>query len=141
LKEMFGIRAVDCHVIVGSEGSGYFKTMARRISDETGLEISSNRYVRSASMGFEYHAYAPQYSAAILRMFKPLPKGLKMVGFSHEEKKDPDAKGIEAYSVAHEFEASGSGTITGRIDLVIALRRKMADFPLIDAEDIILKMS
>ena len=58
-KEMFGIRAVDCHVIVDSDGSTFFKKMARQISNDTGLEISSNRHIRSASMAFEFHAYAP----------------------------------------------------------------------------------
>jgi len=60
--------------------------------------------------------------------------------FSHDEKKDPSAKGVEAYSVVHEFEAEGNGTITGRIDLLIALKRKIADYPLINAEDIFLKI-
>ncbi len=139
-KEMFGIRAVDCHVIVGSEGSTFLKKMARRINVDTGLVINSNRYIRSASMAFEYHAYASRYSTEILNLLKPLPKGLKMIGFVHEEKLDPDAKGVEAYTVAHEFEAEGHGTISGRIDLLIALKRKIANLPLIKAADIILKI-
>ena len=64
-----------------------------------------------------------------------------MNDFKHEVKTDPDAKGIEAYSVAHDFEAEGHGTISGRIDLLIGLKRAMADLPLIKAEDIVLKIS
>jgi len=138
-KEMFGIRAMDCHVITGSDASTYLKKMARRIAEETGLEITAHRAIRSASMTFEYHAYAPQYSAEIVALLKDLPLGLRLRGYQHDEKHNPDAKGIEAYSVAHEFEASGSGTVSGRVDLLIALKRKMSDYPLIKAEDIILK--
>ena len=40
--------------------------------------------------------------------------------------------------MAHDFEASGSGTITGRADLLIELKRTLADFPLINADKIML---
>lgn len=140
-KEMFGVRATDCHVIVDSDASKYLKSMARTIATETGLQITANRSIRSGSMKFEYHAYAPRYSAEILNLLKNLPKGLKMQDYKHEEKRDPTAKGVEAYSVVHDFEAEGSATITGRIDLLIELRHSMAAFPLIKAEDIILKLA
>ncbi len=139
LKEMFGIRAMDCHVIVDKDGSDYLKKMAREIADDTGLMITCNRSIRSASMAFEYHAYAPQYSAAIVAALKDLPAGLKLQGYQHEEKLDPSAKGVEAYSAVHDFEACGSGTVTGRVDLLIGLKQTLADYPLIKDEDIILK--
>ncbi len=139
LKEMFGIRAVDCHVVVDSPGATYLKKMARQIAAETGLEITANRAIRSASMAFSYHAYAPRYSAEIKQLLKDLPKGLRLQGYRHDEKVDPSAKGVEAYSVAHDFEAEGSGTITGRVDLLVAVKRSFADYPLIKAEDIVLK--
>jgi len=140
-KEMFGVRATDCHVIVESDASKYLKSMARAIVTETGLEITANRSIRSASMSFEYHAYAPRYSAEITNLLKSLPKGLKLQDYRHDEKRDPSANGIEAYSVVHDFEASGSGTITGRIDLLIGFKSEMTKLPLIKSEDIILKLA
>ena len=140
-KEMFGIRATDCHVVVDSPASTYLKKMARRIAAETGLEITSNRSVRSASMAFEYHAYAPRYSAEIVDLMKNLPKGLKLLGYKHEEKLDPKAKGIEAYSVVHDFEACGTGTISGRVDLLIDVKQTIARYPLIKAQDIALNLA
>jgi len=141
LKEMFGIRAIDCHVIVDGDGSAFLKKMARRIVTETGLEITANRTIRSASMSFTYTAYARRYSVEIVNLLKDLPQGLRLQGYRHDEKLDPTAKGVEAYSVAHDFEATGSGKVTGRVDLLIALKRSFADHPLIDSEDIILKTS
>lgn len=140
-KEMFGIRAVDCHVIVDGQGSAYLKKMARRIAAETGLEITAHRRIRSASMAFEYHAYAPRYSAEIVSVLEGRVKGLRLRNYTHKEKRDPTAKGVEAYSVAHDYEATGSGTITGRIDLLIELKRTFADYPLIKAEPILLKFA
>ncbi len=140
-KEMFGVRATDCHVIVDSDTSKYLKGMARAIVTETGLEITANRSVRSGSMKFEYHAYAPRYSAEILALIKSLPKGLKMQDHKHKEKRDPSAKGVEAYSAVHDFEASGSGLVTGRIDLLIELKSAMRALPLIKADDIVLKLA
>lgn len=141
LKELFGARSVDCRVIVDRDASAYLKQMTRRIAGETGLEIVANRSVRSASMDFEYHAYAPRYSEEIVKLLENLPKGVKLEGYRHDEKRDRTAKGLEAYSVAHDFEASGSGTITGRIDLLIGVRRAFADYPLIEAGHIELKMA
>ena len=50
LKEMVGIRAVDCHLIVDAEASALLKKLTRRIADETGLEITAHRRIRSATM-------------------------------------------------------------------------------------------
>lgn len=141
LKEMFGLRGVDCHVIVESSAAAYLKKQARRIAAETGLEITSNRSIRSASMAFTYHAFAPRYHDEIVALLKNLPAGLRLQGFQHDKKVDPAAKGVEAYAVAHDFEASGSGTVTGRVDLLIEFRRSLAKYPLIQAEEIRLKTS
>ncbi len=140
-KEMFGIRAIDCHMVTSAEASAYLKKMARKIATDTGLEISSNRSIRNASLKFEYHAYAPRYSAEIVKVLKALPKGLKLQGYDHVEKRDPSAKGVEAYSATHDFEADGAGTVVGRIDLLIELKRTFAQYPLIQAEDIILNLA
>lgn len=139
LKEMVGIRAVDCHLIVDTEASALLKKLARRIVDETGLEITSHRSIRSASMAFEYHAYASQYSTEIVALLKNLPQGLRLRGYRHDEKRNPKAKGVEAYSVVHDFEAAGEGTVSGRVDLLIALKRDLENYPLIKAEEIRLK--
>jgi hypothetical protein len=140
-KEMFGTLPVDCRVIVDSETSAYLKQMASRIAAETGLRIGANRSVRSASVTFEYHAYAPQYNEEIIKLLQNLPKGVKLEGYRHDEKRDRLAKGVEAYSVAHDFEAEGKGTITGRVDLLIDVRRSLDDYPLIKAGHIELKMA
>ena len=66
-----------------------------------------------------------------------------ITGFSsvHGNKLDPKAKGIEAYSVVHHYEACGEATVVGRIDLLVALKKRFEDYPLIQSEDIVLKLA
>jgi len=136
LQEMFGLRGTDCHVIVDGEASVYLKKMSKRIASDTGLEITAHRSIRSSSMDFRYSAYAPRYFAEISQVFRNLPKGLRLRGYKHKERIDPAAKGIEAYSAVHDFEAIGTGTVSGRIDLLIEFKRSLASLPLIHSDEI-----
>jgi len=141
LKELVGVRTKDCHVIVDAGTSALIKQLKRRIVAETGLDITAHRRIRSASVYFKFHAYAPHYNREIVDLVKQLPAGLKLGGFKHEEKHTPDAKGVEAYASVHHYEACGEATISGPVDLVIGLKRRFADFPLIDSDDVILKLA
>jgi hypothetical protein len=141
LAEKVGIRSTDCHLVVDSATSALLKKRAKRIAQETGLEITSHRHIRAASMYFKFKAFAPQYNHEIVELVKNLPAGLRLDGFKHDVKLHPKAKGIEAYSVAHHYEACGEATIVGRVDLLVALKKRFADYPLIQAEDIVLKLA
>ena len=73
LAEMVGIRGTDCHVIVDGDTSALLKKRAKRIASETGLEITSHRNIRSASMYFKFQAFAPRYNDEIVDLVKNLP--------------------------------------------------------------------
>jgi len=141
LAEMVGLRGTDCHVVVDADTSTFLKRMARRIAGETGLEITSHRHVRSASLHFTYHAYAKRYEDEIQDFLRDLPGDVKLGGRKHDVRVDPSAKGVEAYSPAHDFEATGEGTITGPVDSVVEVKRRLADYPLIESDDIRLKLA
>lgn len=141
LIEMVGIRGIDCHVIVDSDTSALLKKWTKRIVKETGLVIASHRNIRSASMYFKFQAFAPRYNDEVVKLVKTLPTGLRMDGFRHDIKLDPKAKGIEAYSSVHHYEASGEATVIGRVDLLVALKKRFEDYPLIQSEDIVLKLA
>ena len=140
LAEIIGMREGDCHVIVDAETAAWLKGMAREIAAETGLTIATNRRIRSATMELKYHAFAPRYEDEIMAVLNALPAGIKLAGYRRDVRTDPRAKGVEAYSPVHEFEAKGSGTVTGAVDQVIELKRRLAAFPLLKAEDIELKL-
>jgi hypothetical protein len=140
-KELVGIRATDCRLVVDADAAAYLKKMARRIAEETGLEITGNRLIRSASMEFEYHAYARKYADQIREVFADLPDGLRLRDHEQNERRDPDAKGVEAYSATHDYEFNGRGRVTGRIDRLVEFRRRLAEYPLIKADEIMLNRS
>lgn len=140
LAEMVGVRSGDCHVVIDAETAGWLKGMARAIAAETGLAITANRRVRGASMELKYHAYAQRYEDEIMAALGDLPAGVKVTGMKREVRTDPRAKGVEAYSPAHEFEAKASGTLTGPVDALVEVRRRLAGYPLAKVSEISLKL-
>ena len=141
LAAIIGMRGSDCRVIVDADIATWLKSLSRAIAAETGLTISANRRIRGASMEVHYRAYAKRYEDEILAVLKDLPAGLKLTGFHREARVDPGARGVEAYAPVHEFESGAKGVITGRVDLLITLKRRLAEFPLLTAADIELKFS
>ena len=83
-KEMTRFRAIDCHVIMDKETSTLLKKMQKGIATETGLEITSHRSIRSASIELCFEAFARRYNDEIVALLKNLPKGLKLEGFEHD---------------------------------------------------------
>nr|MEE4267025.1 hypothetical protein [Candidatus Krumholzibacteria bacterium] len=140
-KELTHFRAIDCHVIMDRETSALVKKMQKSIATETGLEITSHRSIRSASIELSFEAFARRYNDEIVTFLKSLPKGLKLEGFEHDVELHPEAKGVEAYSPSHHYEAKGKGTVTGRVDLVIAFKRELANYPLIKGDEVRLKLA
>ena len=140
LAEIVGLRSSSCHAIVDAETAIWLKGLTRAIADETGLTITANRRIRSSSMELHYQAYARRYEDEIMAALNNLPAGLKLTGFRRDVRIEPDAKGVEAYAPAHEFEATGKGAVSGPVDLMIELKRSLARFPLLQAADIELRV-
>ncbi len=141
LSELLHVRALDCHVIVDGNTSALLKKKSKKFPAETGLTITAHKHIRSASVVFSFEAFAKRYNDEIIAVFKKLPLGVRLDDYQHNVKLDPSAKGVEAYASAHDYEASGSGTIIGRVDLVIELKKKLHQFPLIKTEEIVLKLA
>ena len=141
LAELVGVRATDCHAIVDRATSDQLKKLKKRIVEMTRLEITSHRRIKSASLAFGFQAFAARYNRQIMDVLDNLPTGLRLKGFKHDVRLDPDAKGVEAYSVAHDYESKGSGQIVGDVDVLIEFRQKLDELPLIKAEDIKLQLA
>ena len=141
LSELLHVRALDCHVIVCAETSALLKKKAKKLTEDTGLKITAHKHIRSASIEFNFEAFAKRYNDEIVDVFKKLPSGLRLDGYQHNVKVDPAAEGIESYASAHDYEACGSGTVVGRVDLVIALKKDLHQYALIKTDEIILKLA
>lgn len=141
LTEMLHVRALDCHVIVDAQTSALLKKQTRQLPKVTGLTITSHKHIRTSSLKFEFQAFAKRYNDEIEAVFNKLPAGLRLEDYRHKVKLDPKAKGVEAYSTAHDYEANGSGKVIGRIDLLIDFKGQLDNYPLIKAEDIRLNLA
>ncbi len=141
LVEKVGLRNPEVHVVVDAETSRIIKSLAKRIVEQTGLEIVTHRRVKSAQLPFRFHAYTPKLDDQILAIVKNTPDGVRLQGFKHEVTSDPKSKGIEAYAPAHDYEATGEGELVGPVDLLVTMRRQMHDIPLIEDEDIELTLA
>jgi len=141
LAELTRVRATDCHVIVDPVISAQLRKLKKQIKAETGLEITGHRRIKSANMAFSFEAFAPRYNDEIMKVLKSLPAGLRLQDFKHKVNIDPKAKGVEMYAVAHHYEASGEGRVTGPIDKLIQLKRELDNYPLVKDEEIHLKLA
>ena len=133
IKEFIHVHAHECHVILDSPLRSLLKKNAKRLFAESGVAVVSERRIRKAAFDFEYKVYARRYDEEIQSVLKRLPGGVKLIDHVREERLDPKAKGVEAYSPVHHYEVSGEGIVRGRFDHVAAARRILDEHPLIDA--------
>ena len=116
-----------CHVLADGEGRKLLRSVAKKLPG-LGIAISNEKAIKSASFSYDFHAYAERYGDEIRKLFK----GLRNDTDGPKETKDPGAKGVEAYSPAHDYEIEGKGSISGRLDLVLEARARLDDHPLVN---------
>ena len=141
LAELMHIRHADCHVIVDAGTNALLKKLGKRMAEEAGLEVAYQKRIKSASLEFSFQAYAPRYDDEIMELLKKRPAGLKLADFKHDVNVDPSARKVEAYTATHHYEATGQGVLTGRVDLVIEMKQKFVDLPLIQSKDVVLTLA
>ena len=140
LREAVGFHAPVCHVLVDKTMSDLLGRHAKRIAAESGVHIRQKKRVKSAGFEFSYRAYAPRYAQEIRDLIAGLPPGVQLAGEPPREHVDQTAAGVEVYAPVHHYEFEGEGEIRGRIDLVIAARRRLKEHPLVRVERIELQL-
>ncbi len=98
--------------------------------------VKSSKLIKGGSFDFSFKTFGKKYGDEIKEMFKSLPVGIELMDFKEEEKVDKDAKGVEMYAPAHDYELKGSGKIKGDIKAVIDFRHKLDLHPLVEPQDI-----
>jgi hypothetical protein len=139
LREVVGLHAPICHVVVDEPARQLLERHAEAI-EKRGVRVAQTRTIRGARFAFSYHAYAPQYAQQIRDLLRGLPVEAKLDGGEPHERLDLAAHATEAYAPAHQYECTGEGVISGRIDQVIAARRSLAGHPLVKADRIQLEV-
>jgi len=131
LRDLVHANAGVCHIIADGEGRKLLKSVAKQLPSMD-MSIAEEKKIGSAAFSYEFHAYAQRYGDEIRKALASLPKGVKHDAQKPRERKDPSAKGVEAYSPAHDYEISGKGRVSGRVDLVLDARAMLNEHPLID---------
>lgn len=139
LRELVGRRGL-VRAVVDEQGLELLRRAEPRLEPETGLRLVETRRVAGARFRFRYRAFAPRYTDEIRSLLAVLPAGLRRTGGEPAETLDPRAKGIEAYSPAHAYEAEGEGEIAGRFDAVLAARTQLSAHPLVEVDDLTLDL-
>lgn len=136
LRELVGLQAAASRVIVDEQIRQLLHRHAQRLEADTGARIIAERQVQSGQFAFSYRVYTRPHAQEIRRMLDSLPAGVQLADHRAEEKVDPGATGVEAYTPAHEYELRGEGRLCGRIDQIIEARRRLAAHPFVHAERI-----
>jgi len=138
--EKLHLRTQNVHLLASDDLVALLQEHAQEAMDQGAGEVLSVTPVLSASFALKYRAFAEPLDREIQDLLHDLPPSLRLENEQHDVKVDPRAKGVEAYSPAHDYEAHGSATITGRVDLVIAKRKQLCEMELIQAEKIVLEL-
>jgi hypothetical protein len=119
---------------VDGDMAALLKKRVRRIEEDTGLQIHEVRFIRSATLEFEFQAYAPKYAAQIRKLIESRPEGLRLDNYRKKETRNPEGRGVEMYTAVHDYEFEGSGKLVGRVDLVVEARRLLDQHPLVEPQ-------
>jgi hypothetical protein len=95
--------------------------------------IKSNKNVRGANFHFRFEAYGKKYAHEIKAILERLPERMVLTDYNPVEKIDEECKGVELYTVCHDYEFKGEGTLSGPVEQVIALREALDAHPLVEA--------
>jgi hypothetical protein len=95
--------------------------------------IKSSKKVKGANFNFRFATYGRKYAEEIKAMLDRLPEGVTLSDYTPVEKIDEDCKGVELYTVCHDYEFKGEGTLSGPVEEIIILRAALDAHPLIEA--------
>jgi len=102
------------------------------------LNLHSNRPIERGEFTYEFQVYNREHGELVQRTFDELPEGIVLEKHNMKLKENPDAKGVEMYSPAHDYELKGAGKASGPIGKIIWLHKALASFDQVDAGEITL---
>jgi hypothetical protein len=92
--------------------------------------------MNEAHFTFEAEAYSESVADKIRAALAALPQRVTVEGLVLSEDRDPQAKGVELYSPAHEYVFRASGTVTGDLAGVQEMHRRLDDLEFCEAGEI-----
>jgi hypothetical protein len=130
-----------CRAVVDGGTLQVLRRLASRLRAEAGLELHEHGAIRSARFAFRYQAYSPRHATEIRGVLASLPEGVRLEDAKESQTVDREARGIELYSPAHDFELKGHATAIGRLDRLVAAHQLLEAHPLFEPAAIELEVS
>jgi hypothetical protein len=115
------------HVICEGDQRSRLRSAVEKAPDRYGFKVEEEARIERAYFPFEFDTPSREVAAAIKKVLAALPTGVKATDYIPEEIEDPDAKGAEVYSPAHEYEFRGKGVIEGDPGGVIRARQALGE--------------
>lgn len=143
MKEWLTLKTKLQHVIIEANSWKKFESLVKKQPQGSVINkayIKSVKKIIQASFEFNFEAYAKKYGDEIKKIFKSLPKSVKLVDYTPKEEVHKDAKGTELYSPDHEYSFKGKGKLVGDIETIIEYNKKFDEHPLIDVTAITLQL-
>jgi len=135
LREVLTFRGAHVH-IVASEAHN--RAIVKAIREAKALEFSivSDKKIRRAYFDFEFETFNRGVASGLKRRMRRAPAGLKLLNFKDKEEIDPSAKGVEIYTVSHEYSYRGSGRFQGEFDALLKFRARVCENEFVEADEI-----
>ena len=100
------------------------------------FEIKEESKIERAYFHFDFETPSREVAGAIKKIIAKLPAGVATMDYAPEEIVNPDAKGAEVYSPAHDFIFRGKGVLEGDVEGVIATTQVLADIEFVRCDEI-----
>lgn len=122
IRELLGARTHHLLFVPGTQ----VRPLARAIQRKPEIRLERVREIAGVRFSFEVKAYSPEVAAKIRKVLHgPLPAGVVLATCEEKEREDPEAKGVELYSPAHDYVFRCHGTFAGTPPGIFEIHRAL----------------
>ena len=131
-RELIHPSSDTLHLIASDRvGASVLEAVAEAVALGHATEMVHKERIVAARFTFSTTVYSREHGERIREMFKNTAEGVTVKG-EMTVKINPDAKGVEMYAPAHEYELKGEAVVAGPVDGVLDLHRQSRDEELIN---------
>lgn len=122
LLELLGARTHHLLFVPASQVGA----LLRMLKAKPEIRLERVREVLSGHFSFRAETYSREVAARIRgALHGPLPPGVLLGDFAEDEELDPDAKGVELYTPAHDYTYRAHGRFSGSPPGIFEMHRKL----------------
>ncbi len=112
------------------------QTGAVQDAGEALVKVVAVQRVKSGQFEVAINSASRDESKAVKEMLKLRPPVVEMIDWQQSVEIDKEARGVELYTPAHEYQFKASGSFKGAVDVLIAFRQKLTEFSSVTAKEI-----